>query len=373
MIVSKDYRITGMYCSGCEAIIEDSLRELEGIQYVKADYRKASVKISFDPNKISIVTIKKSLDKLGYSLELQILSQKPKILKIILSILALLCISAIIILSRKYGFFSQIPELNSQTTDWMIFVVGLLTGLHCVGMCGSFIIGYTAKDSMQGCSIFHSHILYGTGKTLSYAIIGAIFGLFGSLFRITPLIGGISIGLAGAFLIIYGLNMLNIFSFLKFIRIKQPKFIMRFVTDKKHRTNNPLFIGLFSGLILGCGPLQVMYVMAAGTGNALVGAKILALFGLGTLPALFTFGLLTRFLSNTMTRRFLQASGIILIILGTIMLLKGITRAGSPDEPTNMEPKCHCHSCSALTIEEYFNSNISLNFNKNNLEHSQIT
>jgi sulfite exporter TauE/SafE len=66
--------------------------------------------------------------------------------------------------------------------------------------------------------------------------------------------------------------------------------------------------------------------MAAGMGDALEGAKILTLFGLGTLPALLGFGLLTRMLSNTMTRRFIHASGMILIALGAMMLNRGLTR-----------------------------------------------
>jgi len=72
-----------------------------------------------------------------------------------------------------------------------------------------------------------------------------------------------------------------------------------------------------------------MYVLAAGNGDPLQGAKILALFGLGTLPALLSFGLLTKVLSEKMTRRFLQASGIILLFIGSMMLNKGLIRTES--------------------------------------------
>src|SRR5512134_498499 len=46
---------------------------------------------------------------------------------------------------------------------------------------------------------------------------------------------------------------------------------------------SPLVIGLLNGLMLGCGPLQAMYIMAAGTGSAQEGATMLFFFGLGTL------------------------------------------------------------------------------------------
>jgi sulfite exporter TauE/SafE len=242
------------------------------------------------------------------------------------------------------GHHIHLPDINSRTSDGLIFVVGLLTGLHCIGMCGSFIIGYTAKDTEHGRPVFRSHLLYGLGKTISYTMFGAIFGFIGSLFQITPLISGISIGIAGAFLILYGLNMLNIFSILKTIRIKQPAFIKHYVLEKKRKSNSPFFIGFFSGFILGCGPLQVMYIMAAGNGNILEGAKFLALFGLGTLPALFGFGLIARMLSNRMTRNIIHASGIILIVLGSMMLSKGIVRSGLGDEIKSEQAGSCCHA-----------------------------
>lgn len=269
-------------------------------------------------------------------------TKKHKVAKITYSVLALVCLTLLIIMSRKFGNKINLPEINSRISDGMIFIVGLLSGLHCVGMCGSFIIGYTSADAKDGRSNFHSHIFYGAGKTLSYALFGALFGFVGSIFRITPLISGISISIAGTFLILYGLNMLNIFSILKAIRFKQPEKMATYAKEKRQQSKKPFLIGFFSGFILGCGPLQVMYVMAAGNGNALDGAKFLTLFGLGTLPALIGFGLLARTLSNKMSRNFVRASGIILIVLGSMMLNKGFLRATSVDDFKSAQPACEC-------------------------------
>ncbi len=269
-------------------------------------------------------------------------SHKPKIFKIALSILALAGLLLILSAARQLGGQICLSEINSQATAGMIFILGLLSGLHCVGMCGSFIIAYTAKDAELGRSVFHSHILYGAGKTLSYALFGALFGIIGSLFRITPLISGITICIAGIFLILYGLNMLGTFSVLKAIRIKQPEAMINYALEKRQQSRSPFIIGFFSGFLLGCGPLQVMYVLAAGNGNALEGAKFLALFGLGTLPALFGFGLLARLLSSNLTRRFVQASGIILIVMGSMMLNRGLIKTGSTDDFKSAQPACNC-------------------------------
>jgi sulfite exporter TauE/SafE len=196
-------------------------------------------------------------------------------------------------------------------------------------MCGSFVISYTVKDAEQGYSPYLSHALYGFGKTLSYALFGAAFSLLGSVISITPFIKGISIFLAGMFLVLFGLNMLNVFSVLRRVRFKQPEALTRYALKKRKKARSPFFIGFFSGFLLGCGPLQAMYIMAAGNADPLEGAKFLALFGLGTLPALLSFGMIAHLLSEKMPRRFLQASGIILIVMGTMMLNKGLIKTQS--------------------------------------------
>lgn len=340
MIVTRKFNIAGMQCSRCETIIEEAVNQIDGVFFIKTDYLKATLKVRFDTKKTSLAIIQKVCSSRGYTFNVTPESQKQKILKISLSILAFAALITILLLARKFGQQFKLPEINSKISNGMIFIVGLLTGFHCVGMCGSFLIGYTAKDAEQGRSLFRSHILYSAGKTLSYAMFGALFGFIGSLFRISPFISGLSISIAGAFLILYGLNMLNIFRYLKVIRIKQPKAITRYLAKRNRQSRGPFFIGFFSGFILGCGPLQVMYVMAAGIGNALEGAKILTLFGLGTLPALLGFGLLTRILSDKMTRNFIHASGIILIVLGSMMLNRGFMQTISGNDLKSVPPCC---------------------------------
>lgn len=338
MILTKKISVSGMQCSGCEAVIEEAVKQLDGIRSVKADYCRASLSVSFDSCLTSFKRITAVCAAKGYSLALPPGSQRVVAGKAV-SLLAFAGIVLLLILTRKTWMLLSLPGINPATTDSMIFVVGLLTGLHCVSMCGSFIVGYAAADVKEQRSVVRSHLLYAVGKTVSYALFGAMFGFLGTLFRITPVISGITISLAGAFLILYGLNILGIFSVLRKIRIKQPEGMINFALKRMEHSRSPFLIGFFSGFLLGCGPLQVMYVLAAAVGSALEGAKILTLFGLGTLPALLGFGLLTRLLSNRMTRTFIHASGIILIVMGSMMLTNGLAKTCSGD--VNL-PACNC-------------------------------
>jgi len=133
--------------------------------------------------------------------------------------------------------------------------------------------------------------------------------------------------------------MLGLFSALKHVHIKQPKSITHFAIEQRKRSRGPFFIGFFTGFLLGCGPLQAMYVMAAGSGDPLLGAKIMTLFGLGTLPALLSFGYLSRLFSAVTTRHFFQLSGVILIFIGVMMFNKGLIRIDSGDDSKSMEHK----------------------------------
>jgi len=197
-------------------------------------------------------------------------------------------------------------------------------------MCGGFVVSYTTKGVKEGKSPAKLHLNYAIGKLLSYTIIGALFGLLGSIVAFTPTLRGAAGIIAGLFLVIYGLKMLNIFPSLRKFQIKMPQFLNRFVKKgNKEHSNNPLVIGLLNGLMIACGPLQAIYIMAAGTGSMIEGAKLLFIFALGTLPVMLGFGYLTSIISKKATHKILKASGIIVIILGLVMVNRGLALTGT--------------------------------------------
>ena len=243
--------------------------------------------------------------------------------------LALMGIGFILWLDSWFMNHSDMPKLSRDMSYGLLVLIGFLTSFHCVGMCGPLIVGYTAKSATNGRKSYTTHFLYGIGKTLSYTLIGALFGAFGSIVAFTPFTQGAVGVAAGVFLILFGLHMLEVFSALSHFQIKTPKFIMRFVGKEYRKRSNPFVIGLLNGLMIICGPLQAMYVMAAGTGSWTEGAAILFFFGIGTLPLLLGFGFLTSMLSANLTPKLLKASGFIVMILGAIMLNRGLAVTGT--------------------------------------------
>jgi len=332
MIIKKEFVADNMTCNSCEKIIERQAMKVKGVKSVKVDYTTGQGVVEFNDKKTDIDEILDSIEEKGYACSIlerdgKAPSKLTKTLGWIFGIIGLLLIGYFLL---HFVDTIHLPQLSPTMSYWLLFAVGLLTGFHCIAMCGGFVVSYTTKDAKEGRPSYKSHLFYAFGKTLSYTIIGAIFGLIGSIIAFTPLMSGVAGILAGLFLIIFGLNMLNIFPSLRRLRLRMPKFLSKFTGEahEKH-SSSPLIIGLLNGLMIACGPLQAIYIMAAGTGSAIEGAKLLFIFGLGTLPVMLGFGYLTSYISGKATQKILKASGAIVIILGLIMLNTGLTLTGS--------------------------------------------
>ena len=326
-------RVRGMHCANCENIVEHSLRHLRGVRTAKADFGSETVCVTYDDKRCNVFQIAKALELKGY--ECSQMARRPhpwrdgfrKLMRIILGLLGII---AIFYVGSQIPAVNALPGLGQQASLGLLFLAGLLASFHCVGMCGGFVVGYSTRDAMGGSRTYAlAHFAYGLGKTLSYTGIGALFGLAGSLVSLTPAMKGTAALLAGIFLLGFGLNMLHLLPHLRLFSLPMPRWLSRFVHAGFRKHQNPFVIGLLNGLMIACGPLQAMYVMAAGTGSALEGARILLIFGLGTLPLMLGFGFLASLISHNAGRRILQASGVIVLSLGLIMLDRGLVLTGS--------------------------------------------
>lgn len=324
-----------MHCNSCAQLIERSLKNK--VNSVNVSYAKERAEVDFDESKIGEKEIQNLIAKEGYECSCNISKEKTNSNKmqkkdwiLLLSIIGLV---ALALLYQVTGFnFSiphiQLPEIGQNTSLALLFIIGILTGFHCVSMCGGFVLSYTAKNALNGYKGFMQHLIYGASKVISYAIIGGIFGLIGSIFSFNIKLRGTIAILAGLFMIFYALSMFG-FKFFRRFQFK-PKFLMTLSAKApKGQYLAPFFTGLLNGLFIACGPLQAMYLYAAGTGSFFSGALSLAVFGIGTLPVMLLFGSLATILSHKTTGRILKISAIIVLILGLIMLNRGLSLTGS--------------------------------------------
>lgn len=331
--MEKKFKINGMTCNSCATLIEKSLEKK--VDNVKVSYSNSNAKISYDPKKISEEEIKKIIKDKGYSVE----ENKGKIFNsdrigwIAVGVsIALLMFLLYFFVLRHINMPNMNPgELGENASLFLLFFIGILTGFHCVSMCGGFVVSYTAKNAVNGNKGFKQHLVYGGSKVISYAIIGGIFGLIGGVIAFSTQLRGYIAIFAGVFMIFYALSMLGVGFFKKFQL--NPKFLTKMSMNASSKAKGqyfaPFITGLLNGLFIACGPLQAMYLYAAGTGSFIKGSTGLAVFGLGTLPIMLGFGSLATVISHNTTKKILKFSAIIVLVLGLIMLNRGLTLSGS--------------------------------------------
>ncbi len=206
-----------------------------------------------------------------------------------------------------------------------LFLVGLLGGTHCVGMCGGIVgalsLGAPARWSM--------HLAYNAGRIISYAAAGALAGALGaaslSLDGQAPVRLTLYL-LANLMLVALGLYLLGVTRALAFTeragqhlwRLIQP-LTRRFLPARTIAQAFPL--GLLWGW-LPCGLVYSALATALSAGSSERGALLMLAFGLGTLPNLLLAGILLARLNEFVRRPVVRiASGLLVLGFGIYGLI----------------------------------------------------
>lgn len=325
--------VRGMHCNHCEKVIEESISGLEGIVEVKANYVKSDVMVTFDDSRVSRDQIDRHISEAGYTI-----GQNKKVNKKYLA--AGVIIVAIYLIIQNTVSFNYIPQIEQNAGYGLLFLVGLITSLHCLAMCGGLAISQTFnKASCLRRETTREKILpsliYNTGRLISYTILGGIVGGIGSIISLSGQFKGTVAVIAGLLMVIMGLNMLNISPLLRKINIRLPR-VFPF-NNLSNKSKSPFIVGLLNGF-MPCGPLQTMQLYALGTGSILKGSLSMFAFALGTMPLMTALGYLTNILSRKITNKFLKLSAVLVIVLGLIMASRGLVLSGVPlpDMGTNL-------------------------------------
>lgn len=225
---------------------------------------------------------------------------------------------------------ARLPALQGmlELTYFSAFLVGLLGGGHCVGMCGGIVGAVTM--SLPGQQPKTPFLLaYNLGRIASYTLAGVLAGLIGAssffLQHVLP-IEKVLYGLASLMLVLLGLYLGGIW---------QGVLVLERVGSVLWRKLQPLSKRLLPlktapqavmlGMVWGwlpCGLVYSVLVAALATGSAAQGGLLMLAFGLGTLPTLLAMGMaavkLKAWLQNIWVRR---VSGLLVLGFGLFGLL----------------------------------------------------
>ncbi len=331
-MVKKILKLKGLSCTACETKIENKLKKAEGVLEAEVSYKTSLLKITYDETIITLKEISNIIEKMDYEVvgEDTQTGRKTENSNSTLIIIGIIILGIYLIIKNTIGF-NFIPEINPGMGYGILLVVGLLSSLHCVAMCGGINLSLCVSYKYDGnennrLSKFIPSLMYNAGRVISYTVIGGIVGALGSVFRISNTGNAFISILAGTFMVIMGLNMLNIFPWLRRLNPHMPRVFARKIHSGK-RNKGPFVVGLLNGL-MPCGPLQAMQLYALGTGSFLTGALSMFMFSLGTVPLMFLFGALGSMLSSKFAKNMVKASAVLVIVLGFVMVNRGFAFTG---------------------------------------------
>lgn len=204
-------------------------------------------------------------------------------------------------------------------------ILGLVTGIHCIGMCGPIAISLPLKETSKFSKI-SSAILYNLGRALTYAIMGMVFGFFGQSFAMAGFQKwvGIVMGTIMVLYVVFPAIFKRSFSLEKFGYKYTGPLRSRLAKLFGKRSYTSLFvIGILNGL-LPCGPVYGALFAAIATGSVFYGTIFMFLFGIGTIPIMLTLSLIGNKISNNLRTKLAKLIPIFIVILGILFILRGL-------------------------------------------------
>lgn len=334
--MKETFTVQGLSCTSCEDVVEKALQGLDGIFEAKASFTKNQVTVTYDPEKINFWKMRVAVKKAGYTMEKtqdkladKSSEEKDKPFSTLRFIgIAVVFLALYLIIDNTVGF-NFIPEITSSMGYVVLFVVGLLTSLHCVAMCGGINMSQCVNSGGTVAGVkanIRPSLLYNLGRVTSYTIIGGIIGAIGSVISFSGWARGLVAILSGVFMVIMGLSMTGLFPWINRIAPRLPQ-IFRKKAGSAGRGKGPYIVGLLNGL-MPCGPLQAMQIYALGTGSAIAGGLSMFFFSLGTLPLMFGLGAIITMLGSRFTKKMMKVSAVLVAVLGVIMLSRGLALSG---------------------------------------------
>lgn len=204
-------------------------------------------------------------------------------------------------------------------------ILGLIGSFHCVGMCGPIAVALPLNNQSWLSRLFGT-LLYNIGRAITYALMGAIFGILGEGIQL----GGFQSIVSIAMGVIMILSVLFPFLF------RNTAFVNRYIYGYvsklksqlgpllKNRSLGSLFIiGLLNGL-LPCGLVYVALAGAIATGSVVSGALFMFVFGIGTAPLLAVLTLLGNVISGSLKSRINKLIPIVIVLIGALFIVRGM-------------------------------------------------
>lgn len=305
-----EIKVRGMLCRSCTDEIAGLLLRTKGVVKATVSYGKALAQISYDPGLTNPEDLEKQIKSLGYETGERSLAERW---------MDFGCVGLTLLLVwLLFLFGGASPEIGSGSFS-ALFLVGLTTSPHCLGMCGGILLsachGREGRRAQLGAALG-----YNGGRTLSYTALGAVFGALGTVLSYTLSMKSMLFTMLGLVVALLGLNMWGLLPTFPALPDAQSTACR---LPEKIKRQGPLLVGLLNGL-MPCGALYAAWLCAMSSGNAGKGALLMLSFALGTVPLMLLFASLGALMPRTWTKYLRKLGAVLVTAMGLKMLLAGL-------------------------------------------------
>lgn len=228
------------------------------------------------------------------------------------------------------------------------FILGLISSLHCIGMCGPIAMMLPVDHQNEAKKVTQI-ITYHLGRLTAYTTIGLIFGLVGRGFFLAGLQQNMSIfiGVAMIIVVLIPEKIFAKYNFSKPVYRVISKVKSNLGSQFKNRSYKSLFtIGLLNGF-LPCGMVYVALFGAIAMQSAGSGVLYMLLFGVGTMPLMTVVVYIRSVIKLPFRDKIQKAIPYITVIIGILFILRGLGLGIPYISPSSISlfvqatPNCH--------------------------------
>jgi uncharacterized protein len=225
------------------------------------------------------------------------------------------------------------------------FILGLVSSLHCVGMCGPIVLMLPYGQSNRW-QILKETLTYNTGRVLTYALQGLLFGFLGQGLALAGFQQSLSVlfGLMFIVMALFSMNYVKINSsrYIQKIRLFQSfETRIRRSFSRLIKNKNAFFLlGMLNG-VLPCGVVWWAIAASMLTFNPIFSAQYMLVFGLGTMPLMLATVMASHYIKRSFVQKFRVFIPVYQLLLGAFFVWRAYAIDPSIFWIFKSAPMCH--------------------------------
>ncbi len=334
-----DLVIEGMHCHSCEVLIEHAWKALPGVQRVHVNQVKGRAKVDYDEAaEPDIAALAEAVRSNGYVVRLWEDGHKAAPKNTGWDYFEMAMIAVILLLAylifKELGLVPKNFGVSEDMSLWAVLGIGLIAAFSsCIAVTGGLLLAVTSAHAerhpeLSGWQKFKPTLYFNAGRVVFYGLLGAATGALGSTINLSARSNATLLFLVAVVMLMLGFRLLHLFPWLS---VGMPKVLAHRIHDYS-RHEHPLAPFLLGGatFFLPCGFTQALQLYVLARGDFKLGAVLMFVFAIGTLPALLSISAISSYAKGAFQHYFLRTAGVLIVIIAVFNLRAGLALAGLP-------------------------------------------